>query len=534
MRPQSRLTGYLLILFVICSASALVAQQYCLSGTVTKTVGISSFRVGDPIALTMTLQPGSQSCQSLPEGLGTTCSAHAALQMQSGTRHWSSVGIPLEESAQIGAVSYTTPDKSITTISLDSDNALEASVHFVLSGFPGNLLAGGTLPLTFPSHDDIAASGAAFTLFVMEGGGPATISYTGQTCAASACPEVPAPGDVVVYRNKDSIGQDGKPLIQHTGIVAAVNGSIVTKIVSKWGDGALYEHDPDDVLPAYGTWSVYCTQRGRGNQLNPGWLTDKNRAVYVTQPNGKTQTDEESWKTIDAFCPGHPGFVQLGHPTWKYNCHGYTFAASQAWINSPHMDFDYPWRKRVDNIQWIIDDNQYNQVSASGDGGHCGVKRPNLPIQPLTVAKSLEDIDSADFISRIIGPASSSVGVELLALQTPEVQLLVGKCSESIPQMLRRLRNPGVISRNEARIAYFVVFRQCKDPSVLLPLADYMDSLNSSEEERSAEIYYPFNYAVDAISAFVPLSFLRPSAPLFQNRHEIAKQARAESTHRLK
>ena len=189
MRPQSRLTGYLLILFVIYSASALVAQQYCLSGTVTETVGISSFRVGDPIALTMTLQPGSQSCEPLPEGLGTTCSAHAALQMQSGTRHWSSVGIPLEESAQIGAVSYTAPDKSITNISLDSDNALETSVHFVLSGFPGNLLAGGTLPLTFPSHDDIAASGAAFTLFVMEGGGPATISYTGQNCAGGCKPD---------------------------------------------------------------------------------------------------------------------------------------------------------------------------------------------------------------------------------------------------------------------------------------------------------------------------------------------------------
>lgn len=195
MRPQSRLTGYLLILFVICSASALVAQQYCLSGTVTETVGISSFRVGDPIALTMTLQPGSQSCQSLPEGLGTTCSAHAALQMQSGTRHWSSIGIPLEESAQIGAVSYTAPDKSITNISLDSDNALEASVHFALSGFPGNLLAGGTLPAGFPSPAAIASSGATFTFFVMQGSGPATISYTGQNCAGG-CTPIPA-GDQV-------------------------------------------------------------------------------------------------------------------------------------------------------------------------------------------------------------------------------------------------------------------------------------------------------------------------------------------------
>ncbi|MFQ6063557.1 MAG: hypothetical protein ACE5J9_10350 [Methanosarcinales archaeon] len=56
-------------------------------------------------------------------------------------------------------------------------------------------------------------------------------------------------GDIVVYKKNS--------MIIHTGIVHRVDekGKVV-KVQSKWGLGPDWIHDPNDVPPGYGTWTV--------------------------------------------------------------------------------------------------------------------------------------------------------------------------------------------------------------------------------------------------------------------------------------
>ncbi|MEG5128599.1 peptidoglycan-binding protein [Microcoleus sp. ARI1-B5] len=69
----------------------------------------------------------------------------------------------------------------------------------------------------------------------------------------------PSVGDVVIYR-------DNKGLIQHSGIVAAVSGNTVTKVISKWSVYGLYEHNLKDVPASYGQkTTVYKSNRTSGN-----------------------------------------------------------------------------------------------------------------------------------------------------------------------------------------------------------------------------------------------------------------------------
>ena len=69
----------------------------------------------------------------------------------------------------------------------------------------------------------------------------------------------PSVGDVVIYR-------DNKGLIQHSGIVAAVSGNKVTRVISKWSVYGLYEHNLEDVPDSYGKKiTVYKSNRTSGN-----------------------------------------------------------------------------------------------------------------------------------------------------------------------------------------------------------------------------------------------------------------------------
>jgi len=69
----------------------------------------------------------------------------------------------------------------------------------------------------------------------------------------------PSVGDVVIYR-------DNNGLIQHSGIVAAVSGNTVTRVISKWSVYGLYEHNLKDVPANYGeNIKVYKSNRTSGN-----------------------------------------------------------------------------------------------------------------------------------------------------------------------------------------------------------------------------------------------------------------------------
>ncbi|MEG5049402.1 MULTISPECIES: peptidoglycan-binding protein [unclassified Microcoleus] len=69
----------------------------------------------------------------------------------------------------------------------------------------------------------------------------------------------PSVGDVVIYR-------DNQGLIQHSGIVAAVSGNTVTRVISKWSVYGLYEHNLKDVPASYGQkTTVYKSNRTSGN-----------------------------------------------------------------------------------------------------------------------------------------------------------------------------------------------------------------------------------------------------------------------------
>ncbi|MCC3572057.1 MAG: hypothetical protein JGK30_09510 [Microcoleus sp. PH2017_40_RAT_O_B] len=69
-------------------------------------------------------------------------------------------------------------------------------------------------------------------------------------------------GDVVIYR-------DNKGQIQHSGIVAAISGNEVTRVISKWSIYGLYEHNLLDVPASYGNKEenikVYKSNRTSGN-----------------------------------------------------------------------------------------------------------------------------------------------------------------------------------------------------------------------------------------------------------------------------
>ena len=69
----------------------------------------------------------------------------------------------------------------------------------------------------------------------------------------------PSVGDVVIYR-------DDKGEIQHSGIVAAVSGDKVTRVISKWAMYGLHEHNLLDVPKSYGQkTTVYKSNRTSGN-----------------------------------------------------------------------------------------------------------------------------------------------------------------------------------------------------------------------------------------------------------------------------
>jgi hypothetical protein len=183
---QSRLAGWLHIIIVVGSVHGLAAQQYCMSGSVTKTSN-SPFKAGDPVAVTATVNAGTQSCTSDPASFITSCNARIDLKVQSGGRHWTSGSFSTGENAQVaitsvennttvvlnGMVDLTPQISSATT-----DDAFRVQRVQISSSLSGNLLENGSLPASFPASGFLSTAG----VFLVTGGS-ADVAFTGQDCA---------------------------------------------------------------------------------------------------------------------------------------------------------------------------------------------------------------------------------------------------------------------------------------------------------------------------------------------------------------
>ena len=88
--PRS-LSTFTLLIALIGHPATVAAQQYCLSGTIVRISGHPddrAFVVGDPVAVTATVQPGTLTCES--DSVSENCDATLALQVQVGARSWAS------------------------------------------------------------------------------------------------------------------------------------------------------------------------------------------------------------------------------------------------------------------------------------------------------------------------------------------------------------------------------------------------------------------------------------------------------------
>jgi uncharacterized protein (TIGR03437 family) len=201
---------------------ALRAQQYCASGTVTSIQGCAgagcSFNVGDPVAMTFTVVPGST------ETCGALCDANAALNIDVGGQYWTSQNTPNQANGSTVSFTVTTAANGSTTTSVSLQggatlsplpNAQPADSDVLgmisLSAFPGNLIPNGILPAALPSPGAVAASNETqvFEVYSLGDNSTALFSYTGQSCAAGVsvlgAPAVLPGGIVPVYSSSTTI-----------------------------------------------------------------------------------------------------------------------------------------------------------------------------------------------------------------------------------------------------------------------------------------------------------------------------------------
>jgi uncharacterized protein (TIGR03437 family) len=197
-------------------AVRLTAQQYCVSGAVTSVLNCTGciFSVGDPVAMTFSVQPSSVTCVPAAH-----CVANAAFSADIGARHWTSQSDPDPNASGVtfvfnGVLFNTTTITmgGLGTLSssspLDPNRILMSNLSVI--SYPGDLISSGTLPASLPSPDAVAASNATVQFFAYPSLGPtAFFSYTGQTCATAGSAPVPptinAGGVVPLYSSSTTI-----------------------------------------------------------------------------------------------------------------------------------------------------------------------------------------------------------------------------------------------------------------------------------------------------------------------------------------
>jgi hypothetical protein len=177
------------------------AQQYCVSGAVTSGGSGRTFTVGDLIAVTATVRPGTQACTS---SAGRVCRATILVQVQSGARSWTTAigaksGLNVTQN-NLSLIVSTFPDPT------HPSREDELDLRFVLDGYPGDFIAGGNLPVAVPlaKTNDYWGFSVGFDISLpAHGPEKYLISYTGHDCAA-AVPNIgrAAPSTDVVTKQK--------------------------------------------------------------------------------------------------------------------------------------------------------------------------------------------------------------------------------------------------------------------------------------------------------------------------------------------
>jgi hypothetical protein len=170
-------------------APVLAAQQYCLSGTLTKVAGANhAFRLGDPIAVTATIEPVEAGTQRSPGEagcsiFGSPMRCKVTLQAQIGESTWI---------AQGGGFLLMIAGRNSTHLELGAATLLPTRP----SGFPfktseslaliwdffANLMAGGNLPATIPISNPTPWRMLSYLNDLND----VAISFTGHGCAAGA------------------------------------------------------------------------------------------------------------------------------------------------------------------------------------------------------------------------------------------------------------------------------------------------------------------------------------------------------------
>jgi uncharacterized protein (TIGR03437 family) len=240
LRMQAEIAPFLLLIGFV---PGLAAQQYCVSGAVTSVLNCTGciFSVGDPVAMTFSVQPSSVTCVPAAH-----CVANAAFSADIGARHWTSQSDPDPNASAVTFVFYGVL-LNTTTITMGGPGTLSSSSpldpnrilisNLSVISYPGDLISSGTLPASLPSPDAVAASNATVQFFASPSPGPtAFFSYKGQSCATGSPllpPTINAGGVVPLYSSSTTIQPGSWVSIFGSNLAAAAttwNGDFPTSL----------------------------------------------------------------------------------------------------------------------------------------------------------------------------------------------------------------------------------------------------------------------------------------------------------------
>ena len=152
-----------------------------------------------------------------------------------------------------------------------------------------------------------------------------------------------------MYKNGGSIVHSG--LVVEAGVLEDGTDAVIE---SKWREGGLYLHHPNDTLNYGDTWEIYHKKTGEGTERNwlhtfllnryetdsgnwipvyPGWWEAAGNQIAVNTIPAKTDKEYRNTKMGSCLSDKVRTAVdargnQVG-PTWSYNCHGFTFTGEQ-------------------------------------------------------------------------------------------------------------------------------------------------------------------------------------------------------------
>jgi hypothetical protein len=150
--------GLLLLTF---DTQTLVGQQYCVSGAIASisTCNGCGFKIGDPVAFTFTVQPGSVNC-TINSAAGE-CTAPPAFAAQLNGLYWNTSTSCGFNFMSFLAIAPAGPEAGSTQVNLSGSGTLlpepnppppnSCLTTSISLSFPGNLLSSGQLPSVLPT-----------------------------------------------------------------------------------------------------------------------------------------------------------------------------------------------------------------------------------------------------------------------------------------------------------------------------------------------------------------------------------------------